>query len=289
MDYIKRFETYLLTDKNASPATISGYVSDLKNFVNFKGEDLTDITPSDIRDFVAHLTKTGRKRSSINRAVCALKAFFKYMKEVEKVFQESPAEEIRTTKKEKSLPKYIHEQEIQDILVAAAESSTRDRLVIELLYGSGGRVSEIAQLRVEDIDFDEAFVSLFGKGSKERSNPIHEGCVELIRLYMEEYGITSGYLFPHRGDSARHITREAIGKIVKRVAAKAGIDPNKVSPHVFRHSFATHLIDNGCDMAQVQELLGHEDISTTKIYARITKKSKQASYVKFHPLATKSV
>lgn len=286
MQYVKNFELYLHTDKNASPSTVSGYLTDIRNFINFYGKDLTNVTPSDIRAFIFHLTKLGRKRGSINRAVCSLKAFFNYMKDVEKVYKESPADSVKTAKKENTLPKYIPEQEVQSMLTAAAESSLRDRLIIELLYGSGGRVSEVASLRVEDIDFDDAFISLFGKGDKERSNPIHESCIVLIQEYMKERGITSGYLFPHKNDPNRHMTREAIGKIVKRLAVKAGLDPSKVSPHVFRHSFATHMLENGCDMAQVQELLGHEDISTTRIYARITKNSKRSNYMKFHPLAS---
>jgi len=291
MSYLKNFEMFLHTDKNASTSTVSGYLTDIKQFLDYEGtpDDLSKVTPSHLREFIVHLSKQGRKRSSINRAVCSLKAFFNYLTDEEKLFTESPADSIRTTKQDKTLPKFVSESDMKSILNAAAQSSIKDRLITELLYGSGGRVSEIASLKVEDIDFEDSFVSLFGKGSKERNNPIHESCVELIKLYMKAYDIESGYLFPHKNDPNRHITREAIFRLVKRLAIKAGVDPKKISPHVFRHSFATHMLEHGCDMAHVQELLGHEDISTTRIYARITKTNKKATYAKFHPLASSPV
>jgi site-specific recombinase XerD len=288
VNYLKNFEMFLNTDKYASPSTVSGYLTDIKQFLNYEGtpEDLSKVTPTHIRSFIAHLTKKGRKRGTINRAVCSLKVFFDYLTKEEKLFTKSPSASIKTMKKEKSLPKYLSEADVQSILKVAAQSSLKDRLIIELLYGSGGRVSEVASLKVEDIDFEESFISLLGKGNKERNNPIHENCIELIKLYMNANGIKSGYLFPHRDDPSQHMTREGVYRLVKRLAVKAGIDSSKVSPHVFRHSFATHMLEHGCDMAHVQELLGHEDIATTKIYARITKSNKKATYAKFHPLAS---
>lgn len=289
MNYVESFELYLRTDKNASKSTVSGYMTDIKNFMACEGTpgDLTQVTSAHVRAFVAHLLNIGRKRGSVNRAVCSLKSFFNYLATVEKVIDTPPTETIKTTKKEKTLPKHISESDVESILKAATEAPLKDRLIVELLYGSGGRVSEVVGLKVEGVDFEEVFLSLFGKGEKERSNPIHEDCLELVREYMAATGISSGYLFPHKDDPARHMTREAAGKIVKRLAVKAGLDPKKISPHVFRHSFATHMLERGCDMAQLQELLGHEDIATTRIYARITKTSKRASYVKCHPLASK--
>jgi site-specific recombinase XerD len=287
MIYLNEYAIYLKTDRNSADNTIAAYLGDIKQFFEFEGtpESVTLITSNHIRQYIAKLMKDKKEVSSINRMKIALKGFFKYLVTIARVVQESPAEEIKTTKTDSSLPKYIAQVDVQSILQAATESSTKDRLQIELLYGSGGRVSEVASLKIEDIDFTDSFISLFGKGSKERNNPIHESCIILIKRYMNETGITSGYLFPLKGDSSRHATREGIGKAVKRVAVKAGIDPKKISPHVFRHSFATHMLDNGCDMSHVQELLGHEDIATTRIYAKITKTNKKSNYAKFHPLA----
>lgn len=288
MKYIENFKLYLQTDKNASPHTIENYERDINNFLSFDKtpRNIEDIQPSHIRAYIAHLDNIGRARSSINRMLCALKTFFKYLVEIEGVIQTSPADQVKCSKKEKSLPKAISQNDVISILNAASKRRIKDRLIIELLYGLGGRVSEIANIRVEDIDFEESFIRIVkGKGNKERQNPIHASCLELIKMYMKKYKITSGWLFPSKLDKSKPMSRESIFKIVKRLAAESGVDPRVVSPHVFRHSFATHLLDNGCDMAIVQEYLGHEDISTTKIYAQISKANKKETFSRFHPLA----
>lgn len=286
-NYINDYAVYLKTDKNSAKNTIEAYLRDINGFLSYEKtpESVTLITPAHIRAYIAELMEAGREVSSLNRIKVALKGFFKYLVNVAHVVPSSPADEVKTTRTDDTLPKPIHVNEVTAILSAAADSSLKDRVIIELLYGSGGRVSEVASLSVEDIDFADSFISLFGKRRKERNNPVHENCIALIKQYMQETGITTGYLFPLKGDKSRHATREGIGKAVKRIAKKAGVDHTKVSPHVFRHSFATHMLDNGCDMSHVQELLGHKDISTTRIYARITKTNKKTNFMKFHPLA----
>lgn len=290
MNYIDDYALYLKTDKNSAKNTIDAYMRDLNGFFSYEGtpDSVTLVTATHIRQYIAHLMNEGREVSSLNRIKVALKGFFKYLVNVARVIPSSPADEVKTTKTDDSLPKFIHVDEVTAMLETAAAESIKDNLIMNLLYGSGGRVSEVASLQVDDVDFADSFISLFGKRRKERNNPIHENCIALVKQYMAETGIKSGYLFPKKGNPNEHATREGIGKAVKRIAKKAGVDPTKVSPHVFRHSFATHMLDNGCDMAHVQELLGHEDISTTRIYARITKTNKKTNYAKYHPLANSS-
>lgn len=283
--YLNPFILYLKVEKDLSDNTISGYRNDIEQFIEFIDCDIEEVDATTIRSFIAHLTEQGKRRNTINRALCSIKAFYKYLSEVEKVIPSSPAEDIKLNAREKSLPKALSKSDVMKLLAVASEDGIKSRLIVELLYGLGGRVSEIASLRVEDIDFEDCYIRIVGKGNKERHNPIHEGCVQLIKEYMEKYNITSGYLFPHRLNKNKHITREAIFLKAKSLADKAGIDRSLVSPHVFRHSFATHLLDNGCDMAIVQEYLGHEDISTTKIYAKVTRGNKKNNFMKFHPLA----
>lgn len=289
MDYLANYKLYLKIDQDASDATIESYTTDIKLFLNYEGtpKDIKDIKPEHIRSYIAHLHKEGKARNTILRTASSIRSFFNYLRDVEKVISISPAENIRLPKREKALPKHISYNNIVKMIEAAMRQGIKTRLLIELLYGSGARISEIIKLRVEDIDFEEGFLKFKGKGNKERETPIHQGCLELIKQYMKAYGITEGYLFPHKSDKNKHMTRINAYYTVKKVADLAGVDPKIVSPHVFRHSFATHLLDNGCDIATVQEYLGHENINTTKIYAKVTKVNKINSYKKYHPLTQK--
>lgn len=285
MKLLESFKLYLTTDKNASKNTIEGYIRDVSKFLSFVKKDVNAVETSDIRNYIAFLLEEGKSRSTVRRATYAIRVFFKYLQEIEKIINTSPADEIKTVGKINYLPRALGKEDVFKLIDAASSLGLRSRLLLELLYGLGARVSEVTSLKVEDIDFDNCFIKLIGKGEKERHNPIHEGCIDLIRDYMKAYNISSGYLFPHRDDPSRHITREAVNQMVKKASKMVGIDPDTVSPHVLRHSFATHMLENGCDMSLVQEYLGHEDITTTKIYAKITKENKSNTFNKFHPLA----
>lgn len=287
MKLLESFKLYLTTDKNASKNTIEGYIRDVSKFLSFVKKDVNAVETSDIRNYIALLLEEGKSRSTARRATYAIRVFFKYLQEIEKIINTSPADEIKTVGKINYLPRALGKEDVFKLIDAASSLGLRSRLLLELLYGLGARVSEVTSLKVEDIDFDNCFIKLIGKGEKERHNPIHEGCIDLIRDYMKAYNISSGYLFPHRDDPSRHITREAVNQMVKKASKMVGIDPDTVSPHVLRHSFATHMLENGCDMSLVQEYLGHEDITTTKIYAKITKENKSNTFNKFHPLATR--
>lgn len=285
MRHLNDFAIYLKVEKDLSPNTIAGYIKDTEKFIEHIDCSIEEVTPTEIRSYIAHLTDLGNKRNTTSRSLCALKSFFGYLRDIAKVIATAPTDEVKLNKREKSLPKALSKTDTMKLLATASQEGIKCRLIVELLYGLGGRVSEIASMRVEDIDFDESYILLHGKGSKERQNPIHPECIELIRRYMKGYKITSGYLFPHRFDKEKHQTRESIFLRVKSLAEKAGLDKSTVSPHAFRHSYATHMLDNGCDMAMLQEFLGHEDIATTKIYAKVTRGNKQSNFNKFHPLS----
>lgn len=286
MNELNNFTSYLKLEKDLSDNSIQSYISDIKQFINFANKDLKDVDTSDVRSFILTLTEKGRKRTTIGRVLVSLKSFYKYLREVEKSILNDPTDNIKIDSREKSLPKALSKSDVMKILAESDKEGIKSRLIVELLYGLGGRVTEVCSIKVEDVDFEDSYIRIkSGKGNKERHNPIHDGCIDLIKRYMKAYSIESGYLFPHRHDSSKHQTRAGVLKTVKRVAEKAGVDKDKVSPHVFRHSFATHMLDEGCDMALLQEFLGHEDISTTKIYAKVTRGNKSRNFQKFHPLA----
>lgn len=287
MDYVKSFLTYLVTDKNSSKHTVGGYERDIQEFFSFEGtpDNPCVVEASHIRAYIMDLGVLGRARSTINRKLCALKTFYKYLKDIEQVIAISPAEKVKCGKKEKSLPKAASQGDVITLLQTASESRLKDRVVLELLYGLGLRASELVSLDIRDINFEEGFIHIHGKGMKERMNPIHENGIALIRAYMKRYKISSGWLFPRRDDKSRPMSREAVNRIVTRIKADAGLQDQPITPHTFRHSYATHMLDNGCDMALVQEYLGHEDIATTRIYAHVSKTNKKETFKKFHPLA----
>jgi integrase/recombinase XerD len=213
--------------------------------------------------------------------LCALKSFFKFLVEIERVIQVSPAAQVKCGEKEKSLPKAICEAEVTALIDTASEHRLIDQMILELLYGLGFRVSETAPNQLENMDFDPKSIRIEGKSNVEWINPIHDNTLIRIKMFMKKNGITSGWLLPNKLNKTVPMSRESIYKIVKRIAAKSGVDPRNVSPQVFRHSFATHMLDAGCDMALVQEYLGHADIATTKIYAKVSQKNKQETFGKF--------
>src|SRR6185312_2755534 len=208
MNYLKNFALYLKVEKDLSANTVLGYSKDVENFISFLSCPIEEVDATTVRSFIAHLSEQGKKRNSITRALSSLKSYYDYLQTVEKVISSNPTSEVKLGSREKSLPKALSENVVFRLLESASKEGVKSRVIVELLYGLGGRVTEVAALQVEDIDFSECYIKLYGKGNKERHNLIHEGCVELIQRYMENYGITEGYLFPHRFDKERHMTRE---------------------------------------------------------------------------------
>lgn len=281
---INDFISYLQLEKDASKHTIESYRRDLLDFLSTVNKPIEKITEDDIRKYLHKLNNMQYKKSTIYRKLCALKTFFNYLVKVKKLIPKSPANEVKINVKEKRLPKYLEQEDVRKLIDEAKKRNIKTRLIVELLYGLGARVSEIVKLKVEDIDFENQFVSIVGKGNKERHNPIHKECLDLLRVYLEMSGIKSGYIFPQKDNPDKHMNRESVTTLIKRLAKSAGIEYN-VNSHALRHSYATHLLEHGCDISVVQELLGHENINTTKIYAKVTMKNKKDSFSKYHPLS----
>ena len=284
-----QFLLYLQGEKNASPHTVKNYGVDLAEFIIVTGEKTArEVDYIAIRKFLAHLKEKGYSKSTISRKLACLRSFFKFLTR-ENVVANNPAVGIATPKREKKLPSFLEVQEIENILDAAAGpslSSKRDRALLETLYSSGIRVSELVGLNVEDTDVLGGVLRIRGKGKKERMVPIGRKAQEAIREYMEkrgnDYGKDGGALFLNKNST--RLTDRSVRRILIKYVRKASLHKD-VSPHTLRHSFATHLLDRGADLRSVQELLGHESLSTTQIYTHVTTKRLKEVYEKVHPRA----
>ena len=284
-----QFLLYLQGEKNASPHTVKNYGVDLAEFIIVTGgKTAREVDYIAIRKFLAHLKEKGYSKSTISRKLACLRSFFKFLTR-ENVVANNPAVGIATPKREKKLPSFLEVQEIENILDAAAGpslSSKRDRALLETLYSSGIRVSELVGLNVEDTDVLGGVLRIRGKGKKERMVPIGRKAQEAIREYMEkrgnDYGKDGGALFLNKNST--RLTDRSVRRILIKYVRKASLHKD-VSPHTLRHSFATHLLDRGADLRSVQELLGHESLSTTQIYTHVTTKRLKEVYEKVHPRA----
>lgn len=280
MNYIDIFLEALSAEKGRSQKTISAYASDLQAFEKEIGNLLT-ATPNAIQDYLSHLPD---KASSIARKASALRTFYKFLM-LEKIISENPVKNLETPKTERALPKYLSPEEIELLISSSGDikNSARLRCMIELLYASGLRVSELCELPLSANLGDRLLIH--GKGAKERLVPIHEGAQHALHKWLELRGdIDSKYVFPTNSTTG-HITRDGFFKILKKCAVLAGIDPARVSPHVLRHSFASHLLAGGANLRIIQTMLGHEDISTTQIYTHVLPEQLRDTVESAHPLA----
>lgn len=282
MKYLQEFKTYLKVEKGLSDNTIQNYERDLLLFIPSLDKDVEEVSIHDIRQFLATQSDLGKARSSISRYICSIKEYYKFIEMYYNV--PSPAKELKSYQRNESLPKNLSLSDMGKILAVTNKSSIKTRLIVELLYGTGCRVSELVNIKVEDIDFEEGFINILGKGSKERLAPLHDNVAKTLREYMNKYSITQGYIFLKRGSATEPMSRISVTNLMKDIGKRAEVTSN-VSAHVMRHSFATHMIENGCDMSTMQELLGHSDIKTTKIYARVTKDVRKKALANFHPLS----
>lgn len=286
---IERFLQFLESAKNASPHTIKNYRVDLREFRSFfekkRPEELSHL---DLRAFLALLKNKNYSRSTISRKIACLRSFFKYLVR-ENYLKANPAADLATPKREKRLPKFLDEQEVTHLLEAPSTDSwdgKRDRAILETLYSSGLRVSELVGLNHDDLSGE--LVRVRGKGKKERIVPIGLMALKAIQGYLEHKPPKDGepnlkrplYLNRSGGRLTDRSIRRMILKYARQVALKKG-----VSPHTLRHSFATHMLDRGADLRSVQELLGHENLSTTQIYTHVTTKRLKEAYDAAHPSA----
>ncbi len=281
-----------MVERGLSKNSLSAYRYDVESFLVFLGESgrLHDsISEQDIASFLSLLQSRGLSQRSLARKLTALRSFCAVMKD-ERCMQEDPTEKISVHFRAKRLPKVIPLGWIDTLLKAPEQSSReglRDRAILETLYATGLRVSELSSLTLGNINLDHGFVRTIGKGNKERLVPIGRSAIRAILKYLQEargsflkQGCTSPYIFLNRSGSK--LSRVSIWAIVKRAAILSGA-PVNISPHVLRHSFATHLVANGADLRAVQEMLGHASISTTEIYTHIAKETLRRIVVEHHP------
>ncbi len=293
---LKEYEYYLRITKGLSENSIKSYISDLVEYIDFlvKNYMLNDpdkITKQHIRNFIGRLKRKHNTPSSISRKMSAIRSFHKYMM-LEKLVFTNVTEGISLPKKQKKLPQILSVEEVDALMIAADGDEPlelRNRAMLELLYGSGLRITELIQIKLGDLHLNMGFLNILGKGNKERIVPLGEEGRYSLRRYLDKgrpilKKVPGDIVFVNsRGSS---ISRVGFYKTLKKLAIKAGITKD-VSPHTLRHSFASHLLENGVNLRMVQELLGHEDISTTQIYTHINKKQLKSVYEEFHPRANK--
>jgi integrase/recombinase XerD len=292
VEFLRDFLTYLSVEKGLSKNTIESYSIDLRKFQDFllqKNKSFSSFIRTDVVDFIETLRSKGYSISSICRYISSIKGLCKYLI-IENIIKEDPSENLQTPKRWEKLPKSLTISEIISFLeldtLIDKPTMIRDRVMLELLYSSGLRVSELVSLKVEDINLEAGFIRVLGKGSKERIVPVNMRAIGRLKSYLrkERLGILkkrqSSYLFvTGRG---RYLTRQRFWQAIKALGKKKGIE---LSPHILRHSFATHLLEGGADLRSVQKMLGHSDISTTQIYTKVTTERLKKVYTKHHPRA----
>lgn len=286
------FVDYLSFERGLSDRTLSAYRQDLAKLFAFLQEGGHEgpegVQPLDLREFVFHLKDSGLAPSSIRRALSSIRTYFAFLLD-EGVLDSDPSERLESPQVWRRLPGTLSVEEVQSLLDAPDPDHPlywRDRGILEVLYATGMRVSELVDLRLADLDLEEGICAVFGKGSKERLVPLGGIALAVMRRYLDEVrprldaGKGEGRVFLNR--RGRPISRVAIWSLVKGNATKGGVT-TRVSPHTLRHSFATHLLEGGADLTAVQELLGHADISTTQIYTHVDREYLREVHRTFHP------
>lgn len=291
------FYAFLKTEKQASHHTLRSYERDLVDFFHFfrkQGKPLlvNEVTYLQLREYLTHLMRQEYSRRTIARKLSGLRSFYRFLMR-EKIVETNPVKEISTPKLAKLLPKYLYQEEMDTLLNQpdiTAPLGIRDRAILELLYASGTRVSELVGLTLDALDLDVGVALVFGKGAKERYVPIGNEAIKSLKRYLE---IARPYLF-NKSREEQHrlflnsrggpLTDRSVRRVVDKYLVSAAVSL-KASPHTFRHSFATHLLDGGADLRSVQELLGHMNISTTQIYTHVSKERLRETYNQSHPRA----
>ncbi len=301
---IENFRNYLEVERNVSAHTRIAYIADVQDFAGFLQKssiikdqnEIINVEPEIIREYLGCLYRQKVKKITVNRKISSLKAFYKYGLRTGKI-QNNPAEMIRTLKTEKYTPTFLSVDEIFELLAVKNENSVlglRNRAMLEVFYSSGLRLSEVAGLDLTDIDFNQKLLKVRGKGRKERIVPIGGPAIKAVREYLgkveEIRKNQNGDVFKRPlflNSRGERITTRSIARIVNETAGKSGIG-RKISPHALRHSFATHLLNAGADLRSIQELLGHESLSTTQKYTAVNINRMMEVYDKAHPRTKKN-
>jgi integrase/recombinase XerC len=305
--YIDRFADYLKYQRNASAHTLRNYLSDLEQFQDYLSPkdtggnrqdiDIREIDHITIREYMAKLYQGHRKKSSIARKLATLRTFFKFLCR-EQVLELNPARLVSSPRLEKRLPKVISIDEVVDFIETPDTDTVlgkRDKAIIELLYATGCRVSEIAGMNLDDIDFKNRMIRVRGKGRKERFVPFGSKAKEALAAYLEERMSLLAGAPNHKRDprvvflnyQGTRITTRSIGRLIEKYVKQCALNQN-ISPHSLRHSVATHLLSAGADLRAIQELLGHARLSTTQIYTHVSIERLMQVYDKAHPRAGKT-
>lgn len=294
---VAQFLRYLAIERNASELTIKSYREDLIDLADYLIDQLggkvapKDVTPRDLRGYVAALHEAGYAQSSISRKLASLRSFYRFAQR-QQMCATSPAKPLRNPRAGRKLPHYLSTDEVGKLLIAPGKGDSmglRDRAILETMYSAGLRVSEVVGLNDGDFDFSDEIARIRGKGRKERLAPLGRFAIEALRAYMplREFSqqVAKGREAPvFINRFGTRLTVRSVGRMLEKYIAELGLD-SRTSPHTLRHSFATHLIDRGADIRSVQELLGHKSLVTTQIYTHLSTTNLREVYSRAHPRA----
>ena len=286
--FIKKFEEYLDVEKNYSEHTLRSYHSDLVGLSSFlDGKSPSEINYMDLRRFLAELKQNGSAKRTVVRKLGAIRSFFRFLVK-ENIIASNPANSLFTPKLDKVLPKFLDITQTANLINAVNIDSSlglRDKAVLEVLYSTGARVSELVGLNIDRVDLIAGAIKVRGKGKKERLAMLGKEASYSLRRYLDSRGaIIKDKNAVFLNKNGTRLTDRSVRRIVNKYVKKCSIE-QKISPHSIRHSFATHLLDNGADLRSVQELLGHKNLSTTQIYTHLGTKRIKDMYLKAHPRA----
>jgi len=287
-ELVERFLNYLTVEKGLSLNTTSAYRRDIEKFKDYlkkKDKDLKRFNKDDLITYINHLRDLGLQTSTLSRNISSMRGLCKFML-MEGLIDEDPIENISTPRGWKRIPKVIGVDEVYELLSKPQNEalSLRDKAILEIIYSSGLRVSEVINIKVSDINFEAGFITVKGKGSKERVVPVNETTLQTIKAYINELRPSilkrrnSDILFLAKG--GKQMTRQRVWQLIKRYSKGLSME---VSPHTLRHCFASHLLDGGADLKALQKMLGHTDISTTQIYTRVTPERLKRIIKQYHP------
>lgn len=293
-EIIIEYRNYLVSERMLQQNTVDSYVSDIENYLYYLENqllinDFKDINADSIKNYLAYIKKLGYSTASMSRALSSVKSFHKFLL-LENIMNNNPASSISSPKKQKKLPDVLSVQEVMKLLNSLNDSTpinARNQVMVELDYATGLRVSELVNLRLTDLRLTSKMISTKGKGEKERLIPVNDYCLKLLRSYIVNSRPQllngkrdPGFVFLNA--HGEHYSRQSYFLLIKQLCKNVGITKN-ISPHTLRHSFATHLLEAGTDLRIIQELLGHESISTTQIYTHISNKTIKTIYNQAHP------
>jgi integrase/recombinase XerD len=288
VDPVERFLNYLTVEKGLSANTLEAYRRDILKFkrhLKKTGKKITKFKRSDLTSFLDSLRNSGNQATTLARTISTLRGFCKFML-MEGIMKEDPIENLSTPKGWKRIPRILGIEDVSILLKkpGGKKLSLRDKAILEIMYSSGLRASEVINIRMGDINFEAGFITVRGKGSKERVVPVNEMALDTIKKYIEESRPellkrkTSHFLFLAKG--GKPMTRQRLWQLIKTYSKELSI---KISPHTLRHCFASHLLDGGADLRALQKMLGHTDISTTQIYTKVTPERLRRIHKEHHP------